>query len=202
MIKLISSLRCLLSRKKEVSVTIDVSQDDWHTYKQVARALKKFEKHAGGILELEVVGMSRVHPTVVLAIHDLLSGRPSCVKLHVKIRTNLVDGSLIFPLLADELHVREGAWLQYLTVQEMEQKGNDSEEDGEAWKNGSRTSRVNTIKEPAAVKDYRAMSSLINQYLPLAEFKGKRLPLKETLQDFYLLRSQSSDEKLLSFFEA
>jgi hypothetical protein len=201
MIKLIPSIRRVLSGSKSVDVTIDVSQDDWGTTKKVSKALKKFENHLGGNLVLDVIGMNRIHPTAVLGIHDLLSGRPPCVKLHVNVLTNLIDGSLIFPLLADTLHIRKGAWFQIASTEELEKKSHD-DEDGEQWKGESRRSVVNTVKEPAVIKDYRAMSSLLSQYLPLAEFKGKRLPLEETLKDFYLLKDRERDENLAHFFKA
>ncbi len=105
---LLATLLRLLPGKRTVSVTVDVSEDDWGTFKNVAQGLKKLENRSGGILELEIVGMNRMHPTVILALHDLLSRRPASVMLRVNIRTNLVDGTLIFPLLADELHLRNG----------------------------------------------------------------------------------------------
>jgi hypothetical protein len=82
--------------KRKSEVTVDVSEEDWGILKKICDGLKKLR--GKGTLELEIVGMSRLNPTVVLSILDLLQKRGSGVKLHVRVSTNLVDGSLIFPV--------------------------------------------------------------------------------------------------------
>jgi hypothetical protein len=197
---LLETLCSLLPLKRTVTVTLDVSDNDWETLKKVTKALKKLGSRSGGILELEIVGMNRMHPTAVLSIHDVLSRRPASVKLHVNVRTNLVDGSLIFPLLADKLDLRKGVWLQYAHPKELNKNAMPDDEDGEEWKGDAGNSLVNTVKEPAVVKDYRALTEMLGEYLPLAEFKGKRLPLHETLEEFGLLKNAARDAALARLF--
>jgi hypothetical protein len=190
----------LLPKARKAEVTVDVSEEDWGILAGIRKGLKTL--NGKGTLELEIVGMSRLNPTVVLSIFDLLQNRGPGVKLHVHISTNLVDGSLIFPILADELRIRRGAWFQYATVSELEKKALDNDKDGEGWKNAGRGSRVNTVKEPSAITDYRAMSAILGEYMPLREFKGKRLPLEETLRDHNLLPDPVRDAALTRHFSS
>ena len=189
----------ILSRERKAEVVIDVSMDDWGTFGKIKEGLKKLQGVSKGTLELEILGMSRINPTVILSVLDLLKNRESSVKLIVRIRTNLVDGSLIFPLLADELHLRDGVWFQFAAIDEIEKMGGeDDEDDAGGWLNNN--TRVNTVKEPSAITDYRTMSAILGEYLPLAEFKGKRLPLKETLDEFGLIRDTERDSQLTRLF--
>ena len=191
-------IRRIFSKERKAEVTLDVSDDDWVTFGKIRDCLKKLDGASKGRLELEIVGMSRINPTVVLSILDLLTERKPTVQLGVNVRTNLIDGSLIFALLADKLHIRKGAWFQYAGIVDLQKKV-EEDDDGEGWKNNR--SAVNTVKEPAAVTDYRTMTSILGEYLPLAEFKGKRLPLKETLDEFGLIRGQGHDMELTRQFK-
>ena len=200
---LLKALGFFFIGKHTVTVTIDMSDEDWAIFSSVRKALKKLERYSKATLELEIVGISRVHPTVILSLHDLLSRRSSSVKLRVNVLTNLADGALIFPLLADELHFRRQVWFQYAGVEELEKKApHEDEEEGEGWKSESSKSRVNTVKEPSAITDYRTMTAMLGEYLPLAEFKGKRLPLEETLREHSLLPDPVRDEFLARHFRA
>jgi hypothetical protein len=182
-----------------VEVTVDVSDEDWGIFRKVRDGLKSLK--GKGTLELDIIGLSRIHPSVVLALHDLLSRRPNSVKLRVNIRTNLADGAVVFTLLADDLYLRKGAWFQYASVQELEKKSKKSDEEGEEWKSGPR-SMVNSVKESPVIKDYRDMTEIVGQYLPLGEFEGKRLPLEETLEEYGLLKDPARDDALARLFKA
>jgi len=196
---LLSTIVRLLPISRCAEVVVDASEDDWGTFGKIKAGLKKLGGASKSILELEIVGMNRIHPTVLLSIFDLLKNRHPSVKLCVHIRTNLIDGSLIFPILADEIHIRKGAWFQYAGIEDIQRKIGEDEE-GDGWKSSS--SRVNTVKEPSAITDYRAMSAILGEYLPLAEFKGKRLPLQETLEEFGLNRDLARDSELTRLFKA
>jgi len=184
-------------KSRTVEVTVDVSDEDWGIFTKIRDGLKALK--GKGTLELDIIGLSKIHPAVVLALNDLLSNRPSSVKLRVNVRTNLADGSVIFTLLADDLHLRKGAWFQYASVQELEKKAQRNDEEGEKWK-GSTTSKVNSVRESPVIKDYRDMTEIVGQYLPLAELEGKRLPLEEVLEEYGLLKNAERDEALARLF--
>lgn len=191
----------ILPKTRVSGVLVDVSDEDWGVFTKISDALKKLR--GKGTLALEIVGISRLHPTVVLSLFELLRNRSAGVKLRVLVSTNLIDGSLIFPILADELHVRKGAWFQYASVSELEKKTRESDGDGEGegWKSGG-TSRVNAVKENPAITDYRTMTGLLGEYLPLGEFKGKRLPLETPLREHSLLPDPVRDEALARHFQS
>jgi len=194
-----SFIKSFKPKSRTVEVTVDVSDEDWKTFTKIRDGLKALK--GKGTLELDIIGLSRIHPAVVLALNDLLSNRPSCVQLRVNVLTNLADGSLLFTLLADDLHLRKGVWFQYASIQELENKSKKSDEEGEDWKSSPRA-MVNSVKESAVIKDYRDMTEIVSQYLPLDEFEGKRLPLEETLEEYGLLKDPARDEVLARLFKA
>ena len=138
----------LLPKARKAEVTVDVSEEDWGILAGIRKGLKTL--NGKGTLELEIVGMSRLNPTVA----------------------------------------------------ELEKKALENDKDGEGWKNAGRGSRVNTVKEPSAITDYRAMSAILGEYMPLREFKGKRLPLEETLRDHNLLPDPVRDAALTRHFSS
>jgi hypothetical protein len=105
-------------------------------------------------------------------------------------------------MIADEVHIRSGVWFQYASVNELEKKTGERDEDGESWKSGGGSSIVNTVKEPSAITDYRSMSQILGESLPLSEFKDKRLPLEETLREYGLLKDAVRDAELARYFKA
>ena len=189
----------ILPVPRKAEVTVNVSEEDWGILAKIKDGLKKL--HGKGTLELEIVGMSRLNPTVVLSILDLLQSRGPDVKLRVLISTNLIDGTLIFPILADELRIRRGAWFQYATISEVEKKAMKNDNEGEGWRQAG-ASRVNTVRENSGITDYRAMTTILAEYLPFAEFKGKRLPLEKTLREHSLLPDPERDEALARHFSS
>lgn len=186
-----------LTKPRFMEVTVNVSDEDWGVFSKISAALKKV--NGNGTLLLEIVGLSRLHPTVALSLFELLRNRGEGVKLRVQVSTNLVDAALIFPILADELYVRKGAWFQFASAAELEKKAIENDKDGEGWKNVG-SSRVNTVKESPAITDHRAMTTLLGEYLPMREFKGKRLPLEKTLRDHYLFPDPARDAELARQF--
>lgn len=196
-----SLIACFSPGPRVARVVIDAAGDDWKTYRKVTKAMETLAGARSAVLELEVIKMNRMNPTVLLSLRDILVNRPSFIKLRVRIMTNLIDGSILFPMIADQVHIRSGAWFQFASIEEIEKKTQDSDEEGETWKSGAGSSFVNTVKEPSAITDYRAMTKILGEYLPLVEFKDKRLPLEETLKEFNLLRDPKRDAELASLFE-
>lgn len=187
---------------REARVVIDAAGDDWKTYRKVTKALETLSRVRSAVLELELINMHRMNPTVLLSLRDILVNRPSFIKLRVSVMTNLIDGSILFPMIADEVHIRSGVWFQYASVNELEKKTGERDEDGESWKSGGGSSIVNTVKEPSAITDYRSMSQILGESLPLSEFKDKRLPLEETLREYGLLKDAARDAELARYFKA
>lgn len=201
----ISSLIARLTPGPRIArVVIDLAaSDDWKTYRKITKALEELKGARSAVLELEIIKMNRMNPTVLLSIRDVLMKRPSSVKLRVLVMTNLIDGAILFPMIADEVTIRNGAWFQYCSLEELEKKAldNDGDEEGESWKSGGGgKSKVNTVQEPSAVTDYRVMTKILGESLPLKEFEGKRLPLEGTLREHNLLPDPVRDQTLAHYF--
>ena len=196
-------LEILAKKPRKALVVMDTdAKDDWKTHRKLRKVLAELVGAQTSVLEFEIIGGNRVNPTVLLALHDLLRNRPSSVKLRILVSTNLFDGTLLLPLLADELEIRKDAWFQIAMVDEILSRLDEVEKDGEGWKSGTRRSRVGTVKEPSGITDHRSVCAILNESLPLAEFKGKRLPLQEILAEFGLLPDQARDAELSSLFSA
>ncbi len=194
-------LEILANKPRKASVVMDTdAKDDWKTHRKLRKVLAELVGARTSVLEFEIIGGNRVNPTVLLALHDLLRNRPSSVKLRILVSTNLFDGILLLPLLADELEIRKDAWFQFAMADVILSKMDDSEKDGEGWKPISRNSRVGTIKEPSGITDHRKVCAILGEYLPLAEFKGKRLPLQKTLEEHHLLPDTARDQSLRDLF--
>jgi hypothetical protein len=192
---------CLRPQARKVSIVIDTeAKNDWKTFRKVRKALVALEGVRHAILELEITGVCRMSPTVLLSIRDLLTKRPSCVNLRIIVSTNLCDGTLLLPLLADELEIRNDAWFQFAMADDILSKMEKPEKDGEGWKSSSRNSRVGTIKEPSGITDHRKVCSILGEYLPLSEFKGKRLPLQKTLEEHHLMPDPVREQSLAAHF--
>jgi hypothetical protein len=194
-------LKILAKKPRKASVVMDTdAKDDWKTHRKLRKVLAELVGARTSVLEFEIIGSNRVNPTVLLALHDLLRNRPSSVKLRILVSTNLFDGTLLLPLLADELEIRKDAWFQIAMVDEILSRMDEMEKDGEEWNSGTRRSSVGTVKEPSGISDHRRVCAILGESLPLAEFKGKRLPLQEILAEFGLLKDAARDEALARLF--
>jgi hypothetical protein len=173
---------------QQTKITINVEDDpDWTIYRKIQNALEQCPR----ILHLEIVGYGRIHPTVVLSIHDLLLNRNASTKLHIAVKTNLVDGSLIFLIHAQRVEIREHAWFQCSSVKEIETQFRQY---NESW---DCQSQDNTVDESPIVTDHRIVAEILNAYLPLKEFGKQRLPLEITMEEFGLIKNHRQEEDLL-----
>jgi len=173
-----------------VEVSINIAEDsDWDIFRRIQQALARSPR----ILRLELLGIGLIHPNVMLAIHDLLLNKSPKTDIHVAVRTNIADSSLLFLIHAQKIEIRRDAWFQVATVEEL----NDCFDDAGSWKR----SLINTANEPMALTDYRTVTGILNQYLPLKEFSKKRMPLESTLKDFGIGQQPQDEEKLSRWFK-
>jgi hypothetical protein len=166
---------------RNVEITINTAEDaDWLIYQKIKDAINNCPR----VLNIELIGMGVIHPNVVLAIHDLLFHRNRPISLHVAVRTNICDGTMVFVLLADQLKIRQGAWVQ---IAKLEEK----------YENWSLANRSNTIHESGTVRDYRMVMEILNQYVPVKELYNKRVELESLVKDFGLALNQEQEQELL-----
>lgn len=177
---------------KKARLTIHTSEDDWESYQQIKWALDKKPK----TLHLEIIGFNRIHPTPMLSIYDLLRQRNPSVTLEVAVKTNLMDGCLLFLIPADKIKIRQHAWLQVSTIKQL---ADEQSEEGESW---DASSKANMVYESPSLTDYRTILKILGEYFPLHEFSNKRIPLEQTLRDFGMMKDQEEEEALLQMFQA
>ena len=174
-------------RNRTTEITINTAEDaDWLIYQKIKDSINKFPR----VLTIEIIGMGIIHPTVVLAIHDLLTHRDSSISLEIAIRTNICDGTMIFVVLADKLKIRANAWVQIAKLEE-----NDCEK-------FSLANRSNTIHESATITDYRMVMEILNQYVPVKELYNKRVGLEQVLKDYWMLNNSDEEKQLTDLFDS
>lgn len=121
------------------------------------------------VLRIEVIGLGRICCDPILAIYHLLLNRGS-IRLEVNVQTSLVGGTLLFVLLADEVKLRPHTWFEIEKIEE------DPEING--------------------MRDLETVDKLLNQYLPAKSLRGKRVPMKETLEEYGSLKASKLDQEL------
>jgi len=184
----------LIAPKKALELTVNAARDDdWEIYGKIKRALRKNPR----VLKIDLIGLGRIHPTVLLGIHDLLIKKNASTRIEVGVRTNLADGMLIFLIHAQKLEIREGAWFQVASAEDLVKPFTDDDDDDVDWK---KPSIINTVYEEPLVTDYRKVTTILNEYLPLKEFSKKRLPLEPTLKEFGLIKSHAEEMELNRLF--
>ena len=121
------------------------------------------------VLKVDILGLGRICCDPILAIYHLLLNRGS-IRLVVDVQTSLVGGTLLFVLLADEVTIRPHTWFEIEKIEE------DPEING--------------------MRDLETVDKLLNQYLPSKSLRGKRVPMKETLEEYGSLKSSKLDQQL------
>ncbi len=160
-------------------------------YLSVRDAMERLAKASQpSLLEIEIIDSCGVEPELILAFHDLLSNRPSRVRLRVVTRFNLIDGLILLPILADEVHIGAHCWWECVDPLKIEEEKDCI--DGDEWKKPVRRGAGST-DEPAPLADHRTLRALLGQYLPYAEYSGRRVPLAATLRDFGLIPGDQAD---------
>jgi len=121
------------------------------------------------VLKLTILGLGRMCCDPVLAVYHLLLNRGN-TRLAVNVETSLVGGSLLFVLLADDVKIRPDTWFEIENIEP------DPEING--------------------MRDLESVDRLLNQYLPAALLRGKRVPLKKTLDEYGSLKNSDLDQQL------
>ena len=132
-------------------------------------SLKKAIEKKPKVLRVEIVGLGRIYCDAILAIYHLLLNRGE-VRLAVDLQTSLVGGALLLVLLADEVNIRPDTWFEIEKIEED--------------------------PDIVGVRDLETVDKLLNQFLPTKTMRGKRVPLKETLEEFSCLKNSDLDQKI------
>lgn len=132
-------------------------------------SLKKAIEKKPKVLRVEIVGLGRIYCDAILAIYHLLLNRGE-VRLAVDLQTSLVGGTLLLVLLADEVNIRPDTWFEIEKIEED--------------------------PDIVGVRDLETVDKLLNQFLPTKTMRGKRVPLKETLEEFSCLKNSDLDQKI------
>lgn len=127
------------------------------------------------VLKVEILGLGRICCDPILATYHLLLNRGS-IRLEVNVQTSLVGGSILFVLLADDVVFRPHTWFEIEKIEE------DPEING--------------------MRDLETVDKLLNQYLPAKSLRGKRVPLKETLEEYGCLKTSKLDQQLQQLLAA
>lgn len=138
-------------------------------------SFKKALEKKPKVLKVDILGLGRICSDPILAIYHLLLNRGS-IRLVVNVQTSLVGGSLLFVLLADEVTIRPHTWFEIENITE------DPEING--------------------MRDLETVDKLLNQYLPAKSLRGKRVPMKETLEEYGSLKSSQLDQQLQQLLAA
>lgn len=153
-------------QKRVEEITINLFSDPDW---DVYSSFRKALEKKPNVLKVDILGLGRICCDPILAIYHLLLNRGS-IRLEVNVQTSLVGGSLLFVLLADEVKFRPHTWFEIEKIEE------DPEING--------------------MRDLETVDKLLNQYLPSKALRGKRVPLKETLEEYDCLKSSQLDQQL------
>lgn len=175
------------------TVTVQLNLAEENTVTQLS-LLENAMERGPSVFTLQLIGPGVMASDKALLLYDALMQRSPMTRLITYARSCLLDATVLLWLAGDERRIRETAWIQMDSLQRLV--------DTEPWKNpeaARRRSMSKSVTVPAWVTDYRTVSRILNEYLPLEEVADRPI-YREELEELGLLTSPEEEEHLAKCF--
>ena len=131
-----------------------------------------------------------------LTLWDLMTCRSKATRLVVEAKGSIYDAAILLLLAADEIRVRPGVWLELRGVKDHE------DEDDEDGFFRFRSRRKSSVSETPWETDLKTAYQVVDRYLPVKEFVGRRVGLEMTLQEHGLMLTKNEEQSFQNLFKA